>query len=80
MSKKTAQQRQYEQTVDKFRTAISDLEDILKLMPLKGNTSSECQRTGIQIQINELDSYVSGITLEDFTPNEYSQDFELSYS
>lgn len=79
-STKTPQQRQYEQVVDKFRSLLSEMEDTLKLMPIKDNVSEGCQRTHIATQINNLDYAINGIELEDFTPNEYSRDFKLSYS
>ncbi|MFK5981501.1 MAG: hypothetical protein QM499_01205 [Flavobacteriaceae bacterium] len=79
-TKKTPQQRQFEQVKDKFGSLLAEIEETLKLMPLKGDRPSDCQRTGLQIQINELDSFVNGIELEDFTPNEYSQEWQLSYS
>lgn len=79
-NKKQAVQRQFEQTVDKFRSVISELEDILELMPIKGIVSEDCQRTFIQSKINSLDSAVNGVKLEDFVSNEYSSNFKLSYS
>lgn len=79
-SSKTAEQRQFEQVVDKFRSAIEELERIVELMPTKGNSMKDCQKINILHHINELDHCINGIELEDFTPNEYSQDFKLSYS
>ena len=52
--KKTPQKRQYEQVVDKFRSLLSEMEDTLKLMPIKDNVSEGCQRTYIATQINNL--------------------------
>ena len=77
---KTAEQRQFEQVKDKFQSLLAEMEETLKLMPLKGNTPSQCQRTTISNQLGGLDHCINGIELEDFTPNEYSQDWELSYS
>ena len=77
--KKLAQQRQFEQTVDKFRSAIAQLEEIVELMPTKGDSRNDCQKINILHYINQLDYCINGIELEDFTPNEYSQDFKLSY-
>ena len=77
---KTAQQKQMEQVTDKLRSQLAEIEETIKLMPVKGNTSETCQRTAINICINELDSLINGIELEDFTPNEYSDNFQLSYS
>jgi hypothetical protein len=80
MEKKTAQQRQFEQVVDKLRSQIAAMEETIKMMPIKDNVSEGCQRTYITTQINNLDYAINGIKLEDFTPNEYSGDFKLSYS
>jgi hypothetical protein len=79
-STKTAEQRQFEQVVDKFRSAIAELENIVELMPTKGNSSYDCQKINILHHINKLDHCINGIELEDFTPNEYSHNFKLSYS
>lgn len=79
-SKKTAKQRQFEQVVDKLRSQLAAMEETIKLMPIKDNVSEGCQRTYITTQINNLDYAINGIKLEDFTPNEYSGDFKLSYS
>ena len=56
------------------------MQDELNLMPTKGNCKNDCQKINILHHLNELDSCVNGIELEDFTPNEYSKDFKLSYS
>ncbi len=77
---KTAQQRQYEQTKDKFISALANMEEILKLMPIKGPNPSTCQRTEISNLLGGLDHSINGITFEDFTPNNYSQNFKLTYS
>lgn len=79
-NKKTAQQRQYEQVKDKLQTLIQQMQDELKLMPTKGNSKNNCQKINILYHLNELDSCVNCIELEDFTPNEHSGDFKLSYS
>lgn len=77
---KSPQQRQFEQVVDKFKSLVSEMEETLKLMPRKGNTPHDCQRTNISNQLGGLDHCINGIELEDFTPNDYSGDFKLSYS
>ena len=77
---KTAQQKQFEQVVDKLRSQIAAMEETLLLIPIKGVISEDCQITAIQIILNDLDSHINGIEVEDFTPNEYSGDFKLSYS
>jgi hypothetical protein len=79
-SKKTPQQRQFEQVVDKLRSQLQAIEETLEIMPKLGNTSQDCQRTAIGNVLRDLDSHINGISLEDFTPNEYSGDFKLSYS
>lgn len=77
---KTAQQRQFEQTTDKLRSLLAEMEETLKLMPRKGNNTATCQRTNIGNYLGGIDSCINGIELNDFTPNEYSGDFKLSYS
>ena len=77
---KPAEQRQFEQVQDKLYSQLAEMEETIKLMPIKGNTTGDCQRTNISYFLGILDSCISGITLEDFTPNEYSGDFKLSYS
>jgi len=79
-SKKTAQQRQFEQVTDKFKTAIENLNELIELMPTKGNSKTDCQKINILHHINSLDYCINGIEIEDFTPNEYSENFKLSYS
>ena len=78
--KSKSAQRQLEQVQDKFRSLLAEMEETLKLMPYKGNTSNQCQRITISSVLRELDRNINGIELEDFTPNEYSGDFKLSYS
>ena len=77
---KTAQQRQLEQVKDKFQSLLAEMEETLKLMPLKGDRPHNCQRTTISNQLGGLDHCINGIELDDFTPNDYSRDFKLSYS
>jgi hypothetical protein len=77
---KTAEQRQFEQVVDKLRSQLEAMKETLEMMPIKDNVSEGCQRTYISTQIDNLDYAINGIKLEDFTPNEYSGDFKLSYS
>lgn len=76
---KTPQQRQFEQVKDKLQSLLAEIEETLKLIPIKGNVASECQYTTISNQLGCLDACINGIDLEDFTPNEYSNDFKLSY-
>lgn len=77
---RTPQQIQFEQVQDKLRSQIAVMEETLLMMPRKGNNPSTCQRTTISNLLGGLDHAINGITLEDFTPNEYSGDFKLSYS
>jgi hypothetical protein len=77
---KAAQQRQFEQVVDKLRSQLAAMEETIKLMPRKGDRPSECKRTEISNLLGGLDHCINGIELKDFTPNEYSGDFKLSYS
>ena len=79
-SDKTSQQRQFEQVVDKLRSQLKAMQETLELMPQKGNTAYDCQRQNIICTLLELDHEINGIELEDFTPNEYSENFKLSYS
>lgn len=77
---KTAEQRQFEQVKDKLTSLLESMNETLEMMPIKGNTTSDCQRTNIAYFLGILDSCISGIKLEDFKPNEYSGNFKLSYS
>jgi hypothetical protein len=79
-NKKTAEQRQFEQTTDKLQSLVNEMQETLNLMPIKGNSTGDCQRTNISHFVGILDSCIVGVSLEDFTPNEYSGDFKLSYS
>ncbi len=79
-SRKTPQQRQFEQVVDKLRSQLAEMEQTIEMMPRKGNNTATCQRTAISNYLGGLDSCINGIELEDFTPNEYSGEFKLSYS
>ncbi len=77
---KSAQKRQFEQTVGKLIYHTNNLEDIVNsLMPTKGNTSNDCQKTHLLNLISELYSAINGIELQDFKPNDYSVDFKYSY-
>ena len=79
-SSKSAEQRQFEQVVDKLRSQLEAMKETLDLMPKKGDTANDCQRQNILCTLIQLDHEINGIELEDFTPNEYSGDFKLSYS
>lgn len=79
-SKKTAQQRQFEQVVEKLRSQLAEMHETIKLMPVKGQTSKTCQRTQIENSLCEVEMCINGIELEDFTPNEFSDNFKLYYS
>lgn len=77
---KTPQQRQFEQVKDKFQSLLSEMNGVLELMPTKGDIKTDCQKLSILHHLKNLDYCINGIELEDFTPNEYSGNFELSYS
>ena len=79
-SDKSPQQRQFEQVTDKLRSQVAECNDIIKLMPVKGNSITGCKRAHLQNLISNLDFAINTIDLYDFTPNEYSGDFKLSYS
>jgi hypothetical protein len=50
---------------------IEQLEDLVQNnMPLKGNKSSECQRTYLTQQINEVYYAINGTTQEDLEEDE----------
>lgn len=78
--KKTPQQKQFEQVVNKFRSQVKSMKETLEMMPTKGYTAAECQKHNILCTLLELDHEINGIELEDFTPNECSGNFKLSYS
>ena len=71
---------QFEQVTDKLKSLLADMEETLKMIPRKGNVPSECQRTDISNHLGGLDMAINGLELEDFEPNEFSRDFEYSYS
>jgi hypothetical protein len=78
--KKTAQERQFEQVKNKLEQLVNEIEETIDLMPTKGNSRNDCQKINLLHHINEFSHCINGIELEDFTPNEYSGDFKLSYS
>lgn len=80
LSKKTAQQRQFEQVKDKLQSLLCKIEETLKLMPTKGQNKMDCKKIHILHLANELSYVVDKIEFKDFTPNEHSGDFKLSYS
>jgi hypothetical protein len=51
---------------EKMENLISQMEDVLEMMPIKGNSSSDCQRTYLQQQINEVSYAVNGVEDSDF--------------
>lgn len=78
VSPKPEHQNRYEVVKETLQDLVYKMENTLKLMPTKGNTSSDCQRTNLACKLNELSNAVAGIELEDFTPNEYSGDFKFT--
>lgn len=79
-SSKAPQQRQFEQVKDKLTSLLAEMEEVLTLMPKKGDTPATCQRMNLSNFLGGVDMCINGIELEDFTPNEYSGDFKLSYN
>jgi len=77
---KSPTQRQFEQVVDKLRSQLAAMEETLEMMPRKGYTGKDCQRTAMYMILHDFGQHINGIKLEDFTPNEFSGDFKLSYS
>ena len=77
---KKPQQRQFEQVKGKLTSFSQDIEKILELMPTKGAWATDCQKMALLTCLKDFEHHVNGIELEDFTPNEYSGDFKLSYS
>jgi hypothetical protein len=77
---KTPQQRQFEQVKDKLTSLQKEMETVLELMPTKGAYSNDCQKMALLTIAKDFDHHINGIELEDFTPNEYSGSFKLSYS
>lgn len=77
---KAKQQKQYEQTINKFNSAIAELNEIVELMPTRGDTPEQCQKATISLAIKKLENTIGGIELDDFEPNEHSGDFEFSYT
>lgn len=77
-NEKTAEQIQCEQTKDKLQTLVYDMQDILKLMPKKGNSENDCQKLNILYHLKQLEHCINGIDETDFIPNEYSEGFQLS--
>jgi ArsR family metal-binding transcriptional regulator len=50
---------------DKAQKLLGKLEDHINKMPEKGNSSSDCQRTYLQQQINEVSYAINGIVEDD---------------
>jgi hypothetical protein len=77
-NEKTAEQILFEQTKDKLQTLVYEMQDILKLMPQKGNSDHDCQKINILNNLIKLEHCINGIDETDFIPNEYSEGFQLS--
>jgi len=75
---KTAEQRQFEKVTKKLGSLVEQAADTLELMPLKGLRGDHCQKIHIANMLAKLSQAISGIELEDFTPNEYSGDFKIT--
>jgi hypothetical protein len=50
---------------DKAHKLLGKLEEHIHKMPTKGNSSSECQRTYLQQQINEVYYAINGVVERD---------------
>lgn len=48
---------------------IEKFQELINVMPQKGNTISECQRLCLQQHLNELDSAVTGTEQDDLEPD-----------
>lgn len=70
----TKKYKSVEEFKQKAEEIIQEFEELLDHMPKRGDSSSECQRTHLQQQINEVQYGVNGITEEDFITNEYSEE------
>jgi hypothetical protein len=55
---------------DKAHKLLEKLEEHIHKMPTKGNSSSDCQRTYLQQQINEVSYTINGIIEDDLKQNE----------
>ena len=54
---------------NRFHTALSILHDVMSEMPQRGNTSKECQKVGLICAINDLESKLNGVCIDDFLIN-----------
>jgi hypothetical protein len=54
---------------DKAHKLLGKLEEHIYKMPTKGNSSSDCQRTYLQQQINEVSYAINGIVENDLNQN-----------
>jgi len=55
---------------DKADKLLDKLEQHINKMPLKGNSSINCQRTFLQQNLNEVSYAINGITKEHLKPEE----------
>ena len=54
---------------DKAHKLLEKLEEHIHKMPLKNNSSSDCQRTYLQQQINKVSYAINGIVKDDLNQN-----------
>ena len=80
MTQEKSKKIQYRQVSLKLDDKIRELQDLVELIPKKGITCKTCQRACIKEAINKLQAAANGLEEGDFEPNEYSGDFEYSYS
>lgn len=55
----------YEDVKHSLVSAVSQIENIIDVLPSKGNTSSDCQKLNIQMTLNDLEHKANGLTLMD---------------
>jgi len=64
--------------IDRFKqkaeNILSKLENLVGTMPEKGNTSTDCQRTYLQQQINEVYYAINGVVERDLIETPYCCD------
>lgn len=58
---------------------LGHLTDLVKLMPQKGNKSSECQRVYLQKCIITVEYAVRGTTAEDLIPRKLCEDCDQEF-
>ena len=62
MTKRTPNIKKFKEKAEKL---LDKFENLIKTMPQKGNTSSTCQKTLLQLHINEVHSALNGMVQVD---------------